>query len=72
MVMEDSEDALLPEPLPGEGVAYEGEIITGVVDGRTFDAHEPSTSSRRVGERPAPTTPSSQFETLASFEEARR
>ena len=31
-------DALLPEPLPGEGVAYEGESITGVVDGRTFEA----------------------------------
>lgn len=36
VVMEDREDALLPEPLPGEGVAYEGETITGVVDGRTF------------------------------------
>lgn len=41
VVMEDSEDALLPEPLPGEGVAYEGETITGVVDGRTFGTHEP-------------------------------
>ncbi|MCB1038962.1 MAG: DUF4388 domain-containing protein [Acidimicrobiales bacterium] len=40
VVMEDSEDALLPEPLPGEGVAYEGEAITGSVDGRTFDVAE--------------------------------
>lgn len=37
VVMEDRDDALLPEPLPGEGVAYEGEDIVGSVDGRTFD-----------------------------------
>jgi hypothetical protein len=37
VVMEDRDDALLPEPLPGEGVTYEGETITGSVDGRTFD-----------------------------------
>ena len=47
VVMEDRDDALLPEPLPGEGVAYEGETITGAVDGRTFEAadtviHEPA------------------------------
>lgn len=36
VVMEESEDALLPEPLPGEGVAYDGSDLTGVVDGRTF------------------------------------
>jgi len=35
--LEDSDDPLLPEPLPGEGVAFEGEEITGSVDGREFD-----------------------------------
>ncbi|MCB0960611.1 MAG: DUF4388 domain-containing protein [Acidimicrobiales bacterium] len=34
VVLEESEDALLPEPLPGEGVAYDGSDLTGVVDGR--------------------------------------
>jgi hypothetical protein len=35
VVMEDRDDALLPEPLPGEGVAYEGDDIeVGAVDGR--------------------------------------
>jgi hypothetical protein len=38
VVMEERDDALLPEPLPGEGVAYEGETITGSVDGRAFEA----------------------------------
>ena len=33
VVMTDRDDALLPEPLPGEGVAYEGEELVGVVDG---------------------------------------
>ena len=40
VVMEDREDALLPEPLPGEGVAYEGDIVAATVDGHAFDAHE--------------------------------
>jgi hypothetical protein len=36
VVMEDRDDALLPEPLPGEGVSYEGDTIeVGAVDGRT-------------------------------------
>ena len=35
VVMEESDDALLPEPLPGEGVAYDGSDLTGVVDGRS-------------------------------------
>jgi hypothetical protein len=38
VVMEDAEDALLPEPLPGEGVAFEGELLEGAVDRRTFDS----------------------------------
>lgn len=45
VVMEDREDALLPEPLPGEGVAFEGEAFTGSVDGRSFgtlDAEPPA------------------------------
>ncbi len=36
VVMEESDDALLPEPLPGEGVAYDGSDLTGVVDGRSY------------------------------------
>lgn len=40
VVMEDRDDALLPEPLPGEGVAYDGESFTGAVDGRTFETLE--------------------------------
>lgn len=40
VVMEERDDALLPEPLPGEGIAYEGEPLTGVVDGRSFDTLE--------------------------------
>jgi hypothetical protein len=56
VVMETSEDALLPEPLPGEGVAYEGESITGFVDGRAFDAADDGTGGFE------------QFESLASFE----
>jgi hypothetical protein len=56
VVMENSEDALLPEPLPGEGVAYEGESITGIVDGRTFDSADGGTAAFE------------DFESLASFE----
>ena len=33
VVMTEGDDALLPEPLPGEGVAYDGEELVGVVDG---------------------------------------
>jgi hypothetical protein len=40
VVMEDRDDALLPEPLPSEGVAYEGEMIGGTVDGRAYDPSE--------------------------------
>lgn len=63
VVMEVSDDALLPEPLPGEGIAYEGEDITGVVDGRTFDTVE---SLVMDGSPEA----FEQFESLASFEAA--
>ena len=38
VVMTEGDDALLPEPLPGEGVAYEGSDLTGVVDGRHIPA----------------------------------
>jgi hypothetical protein len=39
VVMESSEDALLPEPLPGEGVSYAADSIgNGAVDGRGYDA----------------------------------
>jgi hypothetical protein len=40
VIMEERDDALLPEPLPGEGVAYEGELIEGHVDGHAFDTHD--------------------------------
>lgn len=40
VVMEERDDALLPEPLPSEGVAYEGELIEGHVDGHAFDTHD--------------------------------
>lgn len=43
VVMEDRDDALLPEPLPGEGVSYEGDTIeVGAVDGRTTPTGEPT------------------------------
>lgn len=39
VVMETADDALLPEPLPGVGVSYEGDaVVAGAVDGRGFDA----------------------------------
>lgn len=45
VVLETSEDALLPEPLPGEGTAYSADVSEhGSVDARTFDtpaAEEP-------------------------------
>jgi hypothetical protein len=56
VVIEESDDALLPEPLPGEGVAYDGESITGVVDGR--------------GQQVDQVEQFEQFESLASFEAA--
>jgi hypothetical protein len=70
VVMEDRDDALLPEPLPGEGVAYEGEIITGSVDGFDgfagsvdgFDAAPPLVDGSNDDYE--------QFESLASFEAA--
>jgi hypothetical protein len=37
VVLEERDDALLPEPLPGEGVAFEGELLEGTVDGHGFD-----------------------------------
>ncbi len=41
VVMESHEDALLPEPLPGEGTSFVGEIdALGAVDGRTFESIE--------------------------------
>ncbi len=66
VVMEDSDDALLPEPLPGEGVAYEGEGITGSVDGRTYDAMDGYEPSALDGSN----DDFEQFESLASFEAA--
>lgn len=75
VVMEDREDALLPEPLPGEGVAFEGELLEGTVDGRSFDsiddlAAEPA-PVELVAEAPAedPGAAFEPFESLASFEE---
>jgi hypothetical protein len=50
VVMTEREDALLPEPLPGEGVAFEGELLAGAVDRRTFDtAESPSTEEPAAG-----------------------
>lgn len=71
VVMEDRDDALLPEPLPGEGVAYEGEIITGSVDGfggtvDGYDGFEPGYESMVDGRN----DDFDRFESLASFEEA--
>jgi hypothetical protein len=54
VVMEDRDDALLPEPLPGEGVAYEGEEITGAVDGRTFDVVDHESAPHGALDVPAP------------------
>ncbi|WP_426572740.1 DUF4388 domain-containing protein [Aquihabitans sp. McL0605] len=59
VVMEEREDALLPEPLPGEGVAYEGETITGFVDGRVGDAPDAPEEFERF----------EPYESLASFEQ---
>lgn len=68
VVMEERDDALLPEPLPGEGVAYEGEIITGSVDGfgGSVDGFEPAHEPMVDGSN----DDFEQFESLASFEEA--
>ena len=41
VVMESHEDALLPEPLPGEGTTFAGDIdALGTVDGRSFESIE--------------------------------
>lgn len=41
VVLETSDDALLPEPLPGEGTSFEGDLgVLGTVDGRSFEAIE--------------------------------
>lgn len=68
VVLEDREDALLPEPLPGEGVAYEGEAITGSVDGfgGTVDGFEPAFEPMIDGSN----DDFEQFDSLASFEQA--
>lgn len=70
VVMEDREDALLPEPLPGEGVAYEGETITGVVDGRTFDPVDGADPGSEPPLVEGSNEHFEQFESLASFEQA--
>ncbi len=49
VVMEDREDALLPEPLPGEGVAFEGEDLVGTVDHHTFDTEADEAHVAGVG-----------------------
>lgn len=39
VVLESRHDALLPEPLPGEGTSFDGNLATvGAVDSRTFEA----------------------------------
>ncbi|MCU1499240.1 MAG: hypothetical protein JWM47_3193 [Acidimicrobiales bacterium] len=38
VVLESSDDAHLPEPLPGEGTSFLGDLGTIAVDGRSFDA----------------------------------
>lgn len=41
VVLESSDDALLPEPLPGEGTSFEGDLgMLGSVDGRSFESIE--------------------------------
>lgn len=67
VVMEESEDALLPEPLPGEGVAYEGEPIVGSVDGHMFEALDEPGSGPGIEGRVDAFEP---FDSLASFEQA--
>ncbi len=70
VVMEDSDDALLPEPLPGEGVAYDGEEISGVVDGHTFEPTDGLELAPEASTVDGSNDAFEQFETLASFEEA--
>ena len=70
VVMEDSDDALLPEPLPGEGVAYEGEAITGSVDGRAFDAMDSVDSVDSFDGGGSADDAFKAFESLAAFEQA--
>ncbi|MBX3286635.1 MAG: DUF4388 domain-containing protein [Actinobacteria bacterium] len=42
VVLETRDDALLPEPLPGEGTSFVGELDgLGTVDGRTYGTSEP-------------------------------
>jgi hypothetical protein len=42
VVLETRDDALLPEPLPGEGTSFVGELETlGTVDGHAYGAVEP-------------------------------
>lgn len=41
VVLEASDDALLPEPLPGEGTSFEGDLADmASVDGRSFDSSD--------------------------------
>ena len=70
VIMEESDDALLPEPLPGEGVAYDGGSITGVVDGRTFEPSDVVAPAAAPSLIDGSNEAFEQFETLASFEEA--
>jgi hypothetical protein len=71
VIMEDRDDALLPEPLPSEGVAYEGELIGGTVDGRAFDPIDHGSGDASVTElvQPDPMGADASFDSFDSFEE---
>lgn len=56
VVLETRDDALLPEPLPGEGTSFVGEVESvGTVDGRTYGVVEPEVLRPFDGGEAAPT-----------------
>lgn len=64
VVIETSDDAHLPEPLPGEGTTFAADMAAlGTVDGRSFESFEQPVASST----PEPDVASNNDETWASF-----
>jgi broad specificity phosphatase PhoE len=71
VVLETSEDALLPEPLPGEGTSFEGDLDDmASVDGRRFDDHPEATDLAGSDEPTAFGSEATDFRETAAEEAA--